>query len=100
MLFGGALAGLGGMVEVAGVEGQVRPGMMDGYGFIGFLASWLVRARPAQDHRLGHPPRRHRRRRQRPEAQRRPVRVAAVNILMSVLLLAILGWGQRRKAVA
>jgi general nucleoside transport system permease protein len=98
MLLGGALAGLGGMVEVAGVQGRVRPGMMEGYGYIGFLASWLVRHDPLKiigaSLLLG------------------AIAVggnglklstglsgSAVNILMSVLLLAILGWGQRRKAV-
>jgi simple sugar transport system permease protein len=98
MVIGGALAGLGGMVEVAGVQGRVRPGMMEGYGYIGFLASWLVRHDPLKiigsALLLG------------------AIAVggnglklstglsgSAVNILMSVLLLAILGWGQRRKAV-
>jgi len=98
MLIGGAVAGLGGMVEVAGVQGRVRPGMMEGYGYIGFLASWLVRHDPLKiigsALLLG------------------AIAVggnglklstglsgSAVNILMSVLLLAILGWGQRRKAV-
>ena len=99
MLIGGALAGLGGMIEVAGVEGRVRPGMMEGYGYIGFLASWLVRHDPLKI--IGS------------AVLLGAIAVggnglklstglsgAAVNILMSVLLLAILGWGQRRKAVA
>jgi general nucleoside transport system permease protein len=43
---GGALAGLGGMVEVTGVEGVLRPGIGVGFGYIGFLASWLVGHRP------------------------------------------------------
>jgi simple sugar transport system permease protein len=71
---------------------------MEGYGYIGFLASWLVRHDPLKiigsALLLG------------------AIAVggnglklstglsgSAVNILMSVLLLAILGWGQRRKAV-
>ncbi|MGZ4681525.1 MAG: ABC transporter permease [Acidimicrobiales bacterium] len=98
MLIGGALAGLGGMVDVAGVQGRVRPGMMDGYGYIGFLASWLVRHDPLKI--LGS------------ALLLGAIAVggnglklstglsgSAVNILMSVLLLAILGWGQRGKAV-
>jgi simple sugar transport system permease protein len=99
MLFGGALAGLAGMIELSGVETQLRVGMMSGYGFIGFLASWLVRHDPLKcigsalllgalavggnglktsAHLSG----------------------AAVYILMAVLLLAILGWSQKKKAVA
>ena len=46
MAAGGALAGLAGMVQVAGVEGRIRPGMAVGVGFIGFLASWMVRHHP------------------------------------------------------
>jgi general nucleoside transport system permease protein len=97
MLAGGALAGLAGMIEVTGVEGQLRPGMMVGYGFIGFLASWLVRHDPLKiigsALLLG------------------AIAVggnglktstglsgAAVYILMAVLLLAILGWSQKQKA--
>jgi len=99
MLFGGALAGLAGMIEVAGVEGQLRVGMMGGYGFIGFLASWLVRHDPLKvigsALLLG------------------AIAVggnglktsaglsgAAVYILMAVLLLAILGWSQKKRAAA
>jgi simple sugar transport system permease protein len=46
LLAGGALAGLGGMVEVTGVEGVLRPNIGVGFGYIGFLASWLVEHRP------------------------------------------------------
>ena len=100
MVLGGALAGLGGMVEVAGVQGRVRPGMMEGYGYIGFLASWLVRhdplkiigsacscSAPSRSAATGC-------------RSSTGLSASAVNILMSVLLLAVLGWGQRRKAVA
>ncbi len=97
MLFGGALAGLAGMIEVTGVEGQLRPSMMVSYGFIGFLASWLVRHDPLKiigsAILLG------------------AIAVggnglklsaglsgASVNILMAVMLLAILGWSQKQKA--
>ena len=97
MLFGGALAGLAGMIEVTGVEGQLRPSMMVSYGFIGFLASWLVRHDPLKiigsAILLG------------------AIAVggnglklsaglsgASVNILMAVMFLAILGWSQKQKA--
>jgi general nucleoside transport system permease protein len=46
LVAGGALAGLGGMVELTGVEGRLRPGIGVGFGYIGFLASWLVGHRP------------------------------------------------------
>ena len=100
MAFGGALAGLAGMIEVTGVEGQARPGMMVGYGFIGFLASWLVKHDPIKiigsaillgaiavggnGLKLS-----------------AGVSGASVYILMSLILLAILGWSQvKKKATA
>jgi simple sugar transport system permease protein len=46
LLLGGAAAGIGGMIEVTGVEGRLRPGIGVGFGYIGFLASWLVGHRP------------------------------------------------------
>jgi simple sugar transport system permease protein len=46
LLAGGALAGLGGMMELTGIEGRLRPGIGVGYGYIGFLASWLVGHHP------------------------------------------------------
>jgi ABC-type uncharacterized transport system permease subunit len=46
LLAGGALAGLGGMIELTGIEGRLRPGIGVGFGYIGFLASWLVGHRP------------------------------------------------------
>jgi simple sugar transport system permease protein len=99
MAFGGALAGLAGMIEVTGVEGQARPAMMAGYGFIGFLASWLVKHDPLKiigsALLLG------------------AIAVggnglklsaglsgASVYILMSLMLLAILGWSQVKKKAA
>ncbi len=48
MLVGGALAGLGGMVQYTGLEGQLRPGLAATYGYTGFLASWLGRHRPGR----------------------------------------------------
>jgi general nucleoside transport system permease protein len=46
LVAGGALAGLGGMIEVTGIESRLRPGIGVGFGYIGFLASWLVGHRP------------------------------------------------------
>lgn len=46
MLAGGALAGLAGFVHFAGVEHELRPGLTTNIGYIGFLASWLIRHRP------------------------------------------------------
>jgi general nucleoside transport system permease protein len=43
MLIGGALAGLGGMVQFNGLEGALRPGLAATFGYTGFLASWLGR---------------------------------------------------------
>jgi len=96
MLVGGALAGLAGMVHLAGTEFKLRPGMTATFGYVGFLVSWLA----------GH----------------RPLRVAlaalllaaiamagdslqidsglpaaSVNVLMAVVLLAVLGTDLRRK---
>jgi ABC-type uncharacterized transport system permease subunit len=46
MLVGGALAGLGGMLNFAGVETLLRPDMTLTLGYVGFLASWLGRHSP------------------------------------------------------
>ena len=43
LLVGGALAGLGGMVQYSGLEGALRPGLAATFGYTGFLASWLGR---------------------------------------------------------
>jgi ABC-type uncharacterized transport system permease subunit len=48
MLVGGALAGLGGMIQYAGLEGQLRPGLAATFGYTGFLASWLAQHRPGR----------------------------------------------------
>jgi simple sugar transport system permease protein len=87
------------MVELSGVEGQLRPSMLVGYGFIGFLASWLVKHEPLKiigsaflmgalyvganglKSAAG-------------------LSGAAVYVLMAVLLLAILGWSQKKKVAA
>ena len=92
MVVGGAMAGIGGMVEVAGTEGRLRPDLLAGVGFIGFLASWLARHDPlkiiASSLLLG------------------AIAVGgsglkitaglsggAVNILMALVLFGVLGWG-------
>jgi simple sugar transport system permease protein len=98
-LVGGALAGLGGAVELAGVESRLRPDILVGWGFIGFLASWLVRHHPLKvigssfllafiavggtGLKLTS-----------------GLSAGAVEVLMALLLLAILGWGQGRKVQA
>jgi ABC-type uncharacterized transport system permease subunit len=42
MLFGGAVAGIAGMIEISGIEGHLRPMTGFGYGYIGFLAAWMA----------------------------------------------------------
>jgi simple sugar transport system permease protein len=46
MVVGGAVAGIAGMAEVAGIQGRLRPGISVNYGYIGFLAAWLGGHRP------------------------------------------------------
>lgn len=48
MLVGGALAGLAGMIQFSGAEGQLRPGIAATFGYTGFLASWLARHQPGK----------------------------------------------------
>jgi ABC-type uncharacterized transport system permease subunit len=99
MLVGGALAGIGGFAQLAGVEYKLRPGFLLTYGYIGFLASWLARHHPVRvalaatllaaiavggdslqlDSALP---------------------AASVNVLMALVLLGVFGWGTRRKVVA
>jgi ABC-type uncharacterized transport system permease subunit len=100
MLVGGALAGLGGVSQLAGTEFRLRQGFLVNYGYIGFLASWLARHNPVKvalaavvlaaisvsgdslqiDSALP---------------------AATVNILMALVLLAAFGWGAaRRKRLA
>jgi simple sugar transport system permease protein len=96
MVVGGALAGLGGAIELAGVDGSLRPETMLGFGFVGFLASWLVRHDPLR--LLGS------------SFLLAAIAVGgtglkiasglsggAVNVLMALVLLAVLGWGQRKE---
>ena len=98
LMVGGALAGLGGMLQSSGVEGQLRPGIMVGYGFTGILAAWMVRQHPIRaivssfalaaiaigGNGL---------------KIREGLSAASVNILMALLLLAVLGWGGSRRSV-
>jgi simple sugar transport system permease protein len=42
MAIGGALAALAGLGEVSVIQGRLRPGISPGYGYIGFLISWLA----------------------------------------------------------
>jgi simple sugar transport system permease protein len=99
LMAGGALAGLAGMIQVTGVEGQLRAQMMTGYGFTGVLAAWMVRQHPL--HAIWS------------AAVLAAISVGgnglkiraglssgSVNVLMALLLLAVLGWSTRpvRKA--
>ncbi|WP_370289446.1 ABC transporter permease [Nocardioides sp.] len=47
LMIGGALAGLAGMIQFAGVEYKLRPGFGAQLGYTAFLACWLARHRPA-----------------------------------------------------
>ena len=42
MFIGGGMAGLAGMAEVSAIHGQLRPSISPGYGYIGFLISWMA----------------------------------------------------------
>lgn len=42
LLIGGAMAGLYGMIEVSAIQGRLRGGIGQGYGYIGFLVAWLA----------------------------------------------------------
>ena len=46
MLVGGGLAGLAGMSEVSAIQGRLRSSLSPGYGFTGFLISWMAAGRP------------------------------------------------------
>ena len=46
MAVGGALAGLGGALNLIGVEGQLRPDITATFGYVGFLACFLGRNDP------------------------------------------------------
>src|SRR5262245_4905274 len=46
MLVGGGLAGLAGMSEVSAIQGRLRSSLSPGYGYAGFLISWMAGGRP------------------------------------------------------
>lgn len=46
MFIAGGIAGLAGMAEVSALHGRLRAGFSPGYGFIGFLISWLAGGSP------------------------------------------------------
>jgi simple sugar transport system permease protein len=46
MFLGGGMAGLAGMMEVSAIQGRLVPGLSPGYGFAGFLVSWIAAGRP------------------------------------------------------
>ncbi len=96
MLVGGALAGVAGMVEVTGVEARLRPDMLAGYGYIAFLASWLARHHPLKSIVSS--------------MALAAIAVggfglkisaglsgAAVNVLMALVLLAVLGFARKKE---
>lgn len=96
LVLGGALGGLGGAIEAAGVEGRLRPEILAGYGYVGFLVAWLGRHHPLKVMGaavlLG-----------AIAVGGSGLRIAsglsggAVNILMAVVLFAVLGWGRSTK---
>ncbi|MDP9469383.1 MAG: ABC transporter permease [Chloroflexota bacterium] len=47
MAFGGALAGLAGMSEVAGIGHQLQRNLSPGYGYTAIIVAWLGRLHPA-----------------------------------------------------
>jgi ABC-type uncharacterized transport system permease subunit len=99
MVLGGALAGLGGVAQLAGTEFKLRPGFLLTYGYVGFLASWLARHKPIHaavgavvlaaisvsgdslqiDSALP---------------------AATVNVLMALVLLAVFGWTKVKETQA
>ena len=94
LALGGALAGLGGMLQTSGVESNLRPGIMSGYGFTAVLAAWMVRQSPIKAMAsafllaaiaIGG----------NGLKIREGLSAASVNILMAIILLAVLGWGTR-----
>jgi simple sugar transport system permease protein len=46
LMLGGAFAGIAGFGEVSAIQGRLRPTISPGYGFIGFLVSWLAGHNP------------------------------------------------------
>lgn len=46
LIVGGAMAGIAGFGEVSAIQGRLRPDISPGYGYIGFLVSWLAGHHP------------------------------------------------------
>jgi simple sugar transport system permease protein len=46
LFIGGGMAGLAGMTEVSAIQGRLRQGLSPGYGYVGFLISWLAGGNP------------------------------------------------------
>jgi simple sugar transport system permease protein len=46
MFFSGAICGLAGMSEVAGIAGRLQQGLSPGYGFTAIIIAWLSRLNP------------------------------------------------------
>ncbi len=46
MFIGGGMAGLAGMCEVSAIQGRLRPSLSPGYGYTGFLISWMAMGHP------------------------------------------------------
>jgi len=46
LCIGGGIAGLAGMAEVTGIHGRLRIGLSQGYGYKGFLLSWITGGSP------------------------------------------------------
>lgn len=46
LFIAGGIAGLAGMAEVSAIHGRLRTGFSPGYGFVGFLISWLTAGHP------------------------------------------------------
>ena len=84
------------MVEVTGVEARLRPDMLAGYDYIAFLASWLARHHPLKSIVSS--------------MALAAIAVggfglkisaglsgAAVNVLMALVLLAVLGFARKKE---
>ena len=46
LFIGGGLAGLAGMSEVSAIQGRLRPSLSPGFGYTGFLISWMAGGSP------------------------------------------------------
>lgn len=46
MFVGGGIAGVAGMSEVSAIQGRLRPSLSPGYGYAGFLISWMAAGHP------------------------------------------------------